>query len=690
MAQRFELKTFKDLQDAVREELEIPSSDTTLINRIKRDLNIVYLTEVMPYHDWTWQRDTIHVQMDPYINAGTVSVTQGSVDITFSVAPATSQKGRYFQVDGDRDFYRIAEHTAGSTSAKLDVRYIEATASAQNYKLFSKSIQLPSDLEDTFEVRHQFRSTPLTGVGIQEYRRLEASGPLFESRPAYYCTTDKKETEPYSTIDSLPSVQTRASSGLAKRIVFASSLRTNSTDETTRLLKPGDKIDVSGAGNFTYNGEFVVADIETTTNTDDTIVYVAQTPLSESATSDGSLVLKKKNIEGSWEGGKELLIYPYLFDTRTNIEVDYLIQPELMVEDSDEPIIPYSDRIVLLFGALARSWVKQRNSQTAVLNESKFQARLTRMSGKDGGDSKDNVIIQPSKAYLSAKRSIIARQSHRKAGLYEFGGAGGGGGQQTISGTANTVAIFNSSGELIGSTTVSTTELNKLDGILSSTVGITDTQTLTNKTIDADNNTISNLAHGSEVDNPSSGVHGVAGNVVGTSDAQTLTNKTIDADNNTITNIDNDEIKAAAAIDVNKLAALTASRVVVSNGSGFISADDITPTELGYLNDVVPLTQVALNDNQVSAANIFTYSASSFESSVIEYSISRGSGNREVGRLMVATDGTSVNMSQDQNILGTIGVTLSADISGGNVRIRYTSTSTGTAPTFNYIQRRWT
>src|SRR5882757_6146083 len=40
--------------------------------------------------------------------------------------------------------------------------------------------------------------------------------------------------------------------------------------------------------------------------------------------------------------------------------------------------------------------------------------------------------------------------------------------------------------------------------------------------------------------------------------ASTLTNKTIDADFNIITNIDNDEIKAAASIALDKLASVTA------------------------------------------------------------------------------------------------------------------------------------
>lgn len=75
-------------------------------------------------------------------------------------------------------------------------------------------------------------------------------------------------------------------------------------------------------------------------------------------------------------------------------------------------------------------------------------------------------------------------------------------------------------------------------GVSGDIVGTSDSQTLTTKTIDADNNTISNLEHGAEVDNPSSGVHGVTGDIVGTSDNQTLTTKTIDADSNTISNLE--------------------------------------------------------------------------------------------------------------------------------------------------------
>jgi len=68
--------------------------------------------------------------------------------------------------------------------------------------------------------------------------------------------------------------------------------------------------------------------------------------------------------------------------------------------------------------------------------------------------------------------------------------------------------------------------------------------------------------------------HGTIGDIVGTSDTQTLTNKTIDADLNTITNIENADIKSGAAIDASKLA----------DGS-------VSNTELQYINSLTSNAQ---------------------------------------------------------------------------------------------------
>lgn len=82
--------------------------------------------------------------------------------------------------------------------------------------------------------------------------------------------------------------------------------------------------------------------------------------------------------------------------------------------------------------------------------------------------------------------------------------------------------------------------LSEAHGTASNVVGISDEQALTNKIIDADKNTLLNLKHGEEVDNPTS-AHGVTGEIVGNTDEQTLTNKTIDGDSNTLSNLKHGE-----------------------------------------------------------------------------------------------------------------------------------------------------
>lgn len=115
--------------------------------------------------------------------------------------------------------------------------------------------------------------------------------------------------------------------------------------------------------------------------------------------------------------------------------------------------------------------------------------------------------------------------------------------------------------------------------------------------------------------------------LVGRATSDTLTNKTIDGDNNTLSDIAitslktvladankllardgsgvvgssllvNANVDAAAAIALSKLATLTTGRALVSDGSGVVSVSAVTATELGYVGGVTSSLQTQLDGKQ--------------------------------------------------------------------------------------------
>ena len=91
------------------------------------------------------------------------------------------------------------------------------------------------------------------------------------------------------------------------------------------------------------------------------------------------------------------------------------------------------------------------------------------------------------------------------------------------------------------------------------------------------------------------GLLGAEVEVADISSAQILTNKTIDADTNTITDIANANIAASAAIVTSKLEALTANRATITNGSGFLSVSAVTNLELAFVSGVTSSIQTQLD-----------------------------------------------------------------------------------------------
>ncbi len=161
------------------------------------------------------------------------------------------------------------------------------------------------------------------------------------------------------------------------------------------------------------------------------------------------------------------------------------------------------------------------------------------------------------------------------------------GGNVNISSGSNKINVNNdTNGNIIIDLTESNININNLSGLPSGDiVGTNDTQILTNKTIDASNNTIINITNNEikadaaidatkianglisntefqhlggvtsniqgQIDthtNASNG-HGVNGNIVGTSDTQILTNKTLVDSNTKIVNATNNTKRAVFKLD---------------------------------------------------------------------------------------------------------------------------------------------
>lgn len=428
----YQLKTFSDIYSAVLEELKVPLTDTTTVNRIKRDINLIYQTEVIPYEQWKWLRGYACLQYDARFSSGTATVTEASTTVTCTTAPAASRKGHWFSVDGQNDIYRIAQHTAGSTTFVLEAKYAGSTTSTASFKIWTDKIPLPQDCRETIQITHDYMNESVEALGLQKYRQFVVASPKAEGRPKWYTTADYRDPAPFATISGLPALSTRASSGLLKTLTFASSIES--------YLEAGERFEIQGSSESAYNGTFVAASVSAAV-----LTYTSVTNLTESAIADASLSIKLLTNQGADEAYRELWVYPSIYASRVQLHVDYIKEVASLEDDDDEPLMPIGDRVVLLYGALMRAWSRHRNPEEAQRNAALYERKLQKMAGKID-DSVDYPVLRPNKTYLAAKRNSQRTKTTRFLPLGESSSGSSGG--STIFGTALTLAAFSSAGEL--------------------------------------------------------------------------------------------------------------------------------------------------------------------------------------------------------------------------------------------------
>lgn len=104
---------------------------------------------------------------------------------------------------------------------------------------------------------------------------------------------------------------------------------------------------------------------------------------------------------------------------------------------------------------------------------------------------------------------------------------------------------------------------------------------------------------------------------------------------------------------------------------------------LGFTQD--PLKESTLLDNSTGDVFVLLLANSNI---IVDYSIVRGTG-KETGQLIMSSDGTNVQVSGNSSAVVDCGVSFSGDINAGNIRLRYTTTSTGSNATMRYSTKRW-
>lgn len=386
----YQVKTFADIIAAAREELKIPSSDTTTINRIKRNINTIYLDHVCSDTQWPWLRRTVDLVHYPY-TAVTCSVTQDSRTVTLSGAESNSKTG-YLFTTGD-EIYKIESHVGGSATVVLESEYVETTNATASGRIWTNALVLPSDCVEIEKWWIRNRTTPREVEGLHIFRERQLLAPHEEGAPRFGTVWDWSRPDKFSAVSGAPNVTHRASAGLLKTLTF-------DADPST-AYPVGTRIQVSGAGIDSYNGRFVVSSLDASNFK---LTYTGTLPLTQTSTADGSITLTTENGETTDNRYLEFLIHPSQDSSDKHlIHVDYIAQPIPLENDADEPLMPLSDRSVLLYGALSMSWVRERNEKTAQINEIKFERKLAKMLGKLDSHT-DHVRLQVSKNYLAIKR----------------------------------------------------------------------------------------------------------------------------------------------------------------------------------------------------------------------------------------------------------------------------------------------
>ncbi len=316
-----------------------------------------------PFH-WAQAKKPIVLELSPLVE-GTVTATNGSRAITFSSGPASSLTGRFIKFSSRDDIYRIAEHTAASTSATLDQTYLD-DSDTLSYKAYKLDYDL---IDDTIVVDSTNNKIDFTENGTAELTATLTSGVY---TPTTFATeVDTRITaagaQSYTvTFDSVLRKFTLTSSGSVFRLYFGTG--TNASKGAAALLGFDDN---NQSGALTYTSSYALSGILRLSRP--MTIYKDTGMIFSSAKDSGKVFMIDSNtflreyplnrlnedipskfciVEQSKTGIWKARFNASVPDDPIRIEVNYIPVPRKLYDNSvSVPVIPGSYTDYLIFAA---------------------------------------------------------------------------------------------------------------------------------------------------------------------------------------------------------------------------------------------------------------------------------------------------------------------------------------------------
>ncbi len=201
---------------------------------------------------WVWARAKypMILELQPAVT-GSATMTEGSRDVTFSVAPSSSVQYWYIKFANDKTVYRIAQHTAAAVAAKLDSSYLGASGSV-SYTAFKLDytvmptfliVDSSNDKLDLVESGSTEQTITLTHGSYTPTEYIAHIVTLLNALPGTVTYTGS-----YDTVGRLFTLTSDLNAGAVFKLLGA----TGTNRRRSALPALGlDRLDFSGAGTYT-------------------------------------------------------------------------------------------------------------------------------------------------------------------------------------------------------------------------------------------------------------------------------------------------------------------------------------------------------------------------------------------------------------------------------------------------------